>query len=88
MGQFYVNRRYSAMFGTSALQLISLEADTTVEVDDEVAEWVERDSPGVLSVAKGASGATDTPESGESATERHGDTTETKPVRARRGGKA
>lgn len=46
MGRYRVNHRYQS-------NTIALEAATEVELDDDVAAWLEHDSPGVLAPIDG-----------------------------------
>jgi hypothetical protein len=48
MGVYHVNHRHSATHGSSATTYVVLEEGADVELDDDLAEWVNRDSPGCL----------------------------------------
>lgn len=53
MGRYKVNHRYAAYttaFGDG--EQIGLEEGAEVELDEERAEWINRDSPGTLTAAK------------------------------------
>lgn len=49
MSTYKVAHRYAAVYRS---QPIAFDEGATVEVDDDTAEWVNRDSPGCLVAAK------------------------------------
>lgn len=51
MGAYLVHHRYSSR--TTEGEVLAFEGGTTVEVADEVATWVNLDSPGTLSAVDG-----------------------------------